>query len=411
MSQSVFKKLRSDELPVSSEGNCFFDIYIRLPLNNRFVRFVVAGDEVDEQRSLALQRHVDPYFYVNQADYDGWIGSSRINWESQHGSEDLRGSIEHLPVEGPSYSMSPEEGDKSKLLLIKGELKESPLSNRTKNQTMEDEGVSRQSREQLEERFANERSGERFTQEEEKYLREPIRDELLRLYADLRSPDSKGDELDRIEAVTSKLLVTIAPDVESLRSLLAKNSKYIYMVSDAAAITSIAVMFAVAKNFTSRNVFKDLAYSCILMDMGLAELNESDLKQYYVDIEKLSPASKKIALTHPVESYKMLKNRLRTMSDICGQLIVNHHELYNGKGYPRRVRSDILTPLVRVLALSVDVFERMKRSQILGKPAKLRDVVLELRDEKCEPHLRRHGKKLVEEVISFIDSPELAGCF
>jgi HD-GYP domain-containing protein (c-di-GMP phosphodiesterase class II) len=154
-----------------------------------------------------------------------------------------------------------------------------------------------------------------------------------------------------------------------------------------------------------------VAYSCILMDMALAELNESELRQYYLDIEKLSPEAKKIALTHPADSYKLLKGRLRTMSDICGQLIVNHHELYNGKGYPRRVRSDILAPLARVLALSVDVFEMMKRSQILGKPVKLRDTVLELRDEKCDPHLRRHGKKLVEEVIAFLDSPDLVGCF
>lgn len=379
-----YKKLLLRELPVNSKGTCYIDLYVHLALNSRYVRYVAAGETFDHQRLLALKKLEDASVYVNSAEFLKW--APRTASRHTHLKETLSDSRQSLDA----------ATDKSKLIIIKGEKQDLGTSPRLALRSPNSSGDPMQ---------------ERFTGDEEAYLKEEIHHELLGLYKDLRNKKSNEDELDRIESITTTLLATIAPEVESLRNLLAQNAKYIYVMSDSAAIASIAILFAIAKNFSSRNVFKDLAYATILMDMALADLNESEIRQYYIDKEKLSPHAKKIAFEHPANSYKMLKGRLRTLSDICGQLIANHHELYSGRGFPRRVRSDILTPLARVLALAVDVFEAMKKSQILGAPVQLRNVVYALRDETCEAHLRRHSRGLMDDVANFLDSPGIREIF
>ena len=131
----------------------------------------------------------------------------------------------------------------------------------------------------------------------------------------------------------------------------------------------------------------------------MSEFSETEVKQYYRDPASLPPEVLANFKKHPARSHELGSEKLKSLSDVTMQLILNHHELFNGKGFPRAVRSESLFALVKVLAFAVDLFEVMKKSQLNGKVISILDAVMELREPLIEPHLKRHSKKLVDSVL------------
>ncbi len=205
----------------------------------------------------------------------------------------------------------------------------------------------------------------------------------------------------KIEAQAEKVLEAVAPDTQDLRAAMIKNMAYLRLMNESSAITSIAVLVALANGFDSKKSYKDLCYACLVMDASLAEFTNEELDEYYQLGPKVRPELWDRIRKHPTRSHDIAQSKLRSISDVGLQLILNHHELYNGKGYPRGVRSESLFPMVRVLALSVDIFEHMKRSEINGEQIDFIDAVMHFKEVGVEPHLKRHSKIVVEKTLNF----------
>jgi HD-GYP domain-containing protein (c-di-GMP phosphodiesterase class II) len=225
------------------------------------------------------------------------------------------------------------------------------------------------------------------------------------------SPEESATTLMKMEMIADTVLSEVAPDVDDLRKFLVQNAKYLMVMADSSAIASIAVMTALAHGFDSRAIFRDLALAAILMDAPLVEMGEAKLAQYYKDPTSFSEdEDAKIVRNHPVVAAQAVTIRIKTFSQTVLQLITGHHELYNGKGFPRNTRSEMLPPVVRSFALAVDVFEVMKREKLSGKDITVLDATDVLREKEVEAHLRRHNQKLVTSLANFIKSNmELVG--
>jgi len=377
-------------VPLCSKGRILSDLYVELPRNERFIRYVCSGEELTAKHIETLSRHKVKHFYVMLADLDrGSLPSA----SSQDSSFMKRFSGDTERHESVRQSLAPRKEAHFEASRVLASAPDTTSSRQSHGVPAEDNSALVQ-----------------FGKESAEFYKKPIAQELSRIYQDLITPSPAKLNLEDfpINELADRLVKTIAPEVASLRSYLKSIPLYVGMVNDSAAITAIATLFAIARGQSSRSVFKDLSYACLFMDISLAEFPQDLWRVYHLSPQKLSEEDKKRMQQHPRRSAELVQKRFRNLPDIVSQLIVGHHELYNGKGFPRQLRSELLAPLVRILALSVDVFEYMKREQLRGEVCSLEEALKYFLFESVEPHMRRHSTVLCREVSDHFKHSEHA---
>lgn len=255
--------------------------------------------------------------------------------------------------------------------------------------------------------YRNETVGREATTEtpsEIQVLNDTVGKDLKEIFHFLGSQDEEDipRTIEAMEELSQKIIAVVAPDVENLKENILQQAKYIMVMTDAAAITSIATLIALSHGFDSRKIFRDLSMAILLMDGPLADISEDKIFAYYRDRSSIPGLEWEEIRRHPARAHEVVSSRLKSIPDTILQLILNHHELYNGQGYPRKLRNEGLPPIVRSLALSVDVFEIMKREHLNGQTLNLLDALEELRQPNVEAHLRRHNQKLVQQAVQYI---------
>jgi len=114
---------------------------------------------------------------------------------------------------------------------------------------------------------------------------------------------------------------------------------------------------------------------------------------------KLDEAEYNLIKEHLNSGYEMLKNidQYRVIS----QIMREHHEKYDGSGYPRGLRADEIQPLSRIMILA-DAFDAMTTNRVY-KPKKSLDVALKELQELSSTHFHPDVVKAALVVLKNID--------
>lgn len=229
---------------------------------------------------------------------------------------------------------------------------------------------------------------------------------LKKVYRDLllTGVGDKGKVSNAVAKMADAILDAIAPEAKDVRSSVIKNLRNVHLMNDSAAITCLAVMCAVANEFRSRTAFQNLSHAALLMDSSLADLEPWEMETYYKNRKELPAHLWEKIKNHPVRSQQIVAT-LPIVNDTVNQLILLHHELNNGQGYHRGIRTPSVLPLGRLLAFAVDVYEHLKGAELRGEKVKLEQVVLGFEERSVDPHQRRHSLALVKNVAVFLGLP------
>jgi hypothetical protein len=391
-------RIEFDAIPVDAEGLVLLDLFIELPTNARFIRFLAKGSlleisDINKIRSLSR-----PYVFVN-----------RTEWNELKEQGFARGSTPEGTARTPGLVPDSEGADETK---TRTSTKQAPSRNvesevhRSKGDAPAEKPGARSSSVSK----ADLESGMlmQFGKESAEFLKKPIAHELSKIFYEVILPNPGEFTLEDtpIAEMSSRLLDIIAPDVDNFRSHFRRIPQYLSVMDDSAAVTTIAVLYAVALGQTSRSVFRDLSYACLLMDFALLDLSAENWNLYYQNRSQLSPEMLTKVQNHPRRSYEIVQKKFTRLPEIVGQLILGHHELFNGRGYPRGIRSELLAPLVRMFACAVDTFEIMKQESLhLSNPSLLEVLSRFIASSGTQPHERRHSLTLVRQIHQFLTDP------
>ncbi|MEA1915004.1 MAG: PAS domain S-box protein [Campylobacterota bacterium] len=96
---------------------------------------------------------------------------------------------------------------------------------------------------------------------------------------------------------------------------------------------------------------------------------------------RLTPEEKKIMNTHATLGFDMLKNSQRELLKVASSVAHDHHERWDGTGYPRGIKEEQISIYGRITAVA-DVFDALGSSRVYKKAWKDKDIFTMFEEEK-----------------------------
>jgi HD-GYP domain-containing protein (c-di-GMP phosphodiesterase class II) len=134
-------------------------------------------------------------------------------------------------------------------------------------------------------------------------------------------------------------------------------------------VASYGMVFAAHLGIFDEQELEQFAKAAILHDIGKRFVPASILSKP----AKLEPHEREIIETHPQRGYEELCGR-HDMSFEQLMVVYQHHERYDGKGYPVGLQGDEIHPWARLLAV-VDVFDAMTGARPYRRPATVSETM------------------------------------
>jgi hypothetical protein len=233
----------------------------------------------------------------------------------------------------------------------------------------------------------------------EAQTQELICDLFLNLTREDLLPEKATEQL---KEISNMIVYEILVDLEDYEKILLQHTHKFRGEEAHHAIRSLAFLVAMANGHASRSAFMDITAATLLMDYPLIEVSPKEMEQILVDPAGADPHALARYMKHPAAAHFMVLDRFKNVSETTLQMILCHHELHNGHGFPRRMRTAHAPDMVKILSLAVDLYENWRRAEWHGQRKNLRQILDTLREQHIAAADRRHDEVLVKKLYSYL---------
>jgi len=193
-------------------------------------------------------------------------------------------------------------------------------------------------------------------------------------------------------SLNNEILCTQKEILERLGEVVEKRSKeaskHVYRVSE--------ITYVLAKDYgLSDDEAILLRMASPMHDVGKIGISDSIL----LKPGALTPEEFEIMKTHSVIGYKILKNSKRDIIKAAATIAYEHHEKWDGSGYPRGLKGEDIHIYGRISAIA-DVFDALYHKRCYKEAWPLEDII-ELFEKQRGKHF---DPKLIDLVLKNIDS-------
>jgi len=133
-------------------------------------------------------------------------------------------------------------------------------------------------------------------------------------------------------------------------STIHSNDAYLFQHSFNVAV--LAGIMGIAKGL-NRNQLEELGIGALLFDIGMTKLP----KQLVQKVGPLSASERELLQTHPKEGFNILR-KYHDISIVSAHCALQHHERFNGSGYPRQLQKEEIHLYAQIVGLA-DTFDAL----------------------------------------------------
>lgn len=169
--------------------------------------------------------------------------------------------------------------------------------------------------------------------------------------------------------------------------------------SHAGNVSTLAALFSLGLGIGKP---EDLAIAGLLHDIGIAEL-PPDLQT--LDYAVMSSLQKKTYEEHPQKAIDLLKERKILLNESITRAILQHHEHFNGSGYPKGLYGTNINQESYLLALA-DKFDELTRMQDGSPLLSPLEAVQTLRQEQVQnPSKIHYHPEILKQLLTLFPTP------
>jgi HD-GYP domain-containing protein (c-di-GMP phosphodiesterase class II) len=177
------------------------------------------------------------------------------------------------------------------------------------------------------------------------------------LYGRYRS--RQGFNVDEVQKLANKLVNTVMmeknPNV--FINLVNITGRGEYLFHHIVNVTLLAILLGQRIGYSMVKLVS-LAMAGLLYDIGMTKI-----PAYIVEKEaKLSPEERNQINTHPIHSYQTISREFNLPIEIA-RVGLEHHEKWDGTGYPRKIKGNEISEMSRMLSI-VDTYEALIKSRV-----------------------------------------------
>ncbi|MDY5870179.1 MAG: HD domain-containing protein [Lachnospiraceae bacterium] len=162
---------------------------------------------------------------------------------------------------------------------------------------------------------------------------------------------NKNSELMELSQTADNIIMSILEEDEVVEKIYDIKERSSDIYEHSISICSLATLTALKLKLPKQKVH-DIGVGCLLHDLGLRYLTIDYADQ---DVSSLSKMELAEFMKHPVYAYSVLKDE-NWISDISKNIILYHHELLDGSGYPLHARE---IPFEAQIVNICDTFDEM----------------------------------------------------
>ncbi len=167
---------------------------------------------------------------------------------------------------------------------------------------------------------------------------------------------------------TQKDIIYILGEVAEARSL--ETGHHVKRVAEVSRILG-------NKYGLTREEVENLRIAASIHDLGKLAVADAILNKP----DKLTPEEFAAMKYHSEMGYEMLKNSDRDILKAAAVIALQHHEYYNGTGYPQGLKGDQIHIYSRIVALA-DVFDALGNRRVYKEPWPISEIVQYIREQR-----------------------------
>jgi HD-GYP domain-containing protein (c-di-GMP phosphodiesterase class II) len=168
-------------------------------------------------------------------------------------------------------------------------------------------------------------------------------------YEHIATSVATGEDIDRakVDSTVNLILDKVKDGRNEMIQLILMGGRIERKIAAGVINTTIlATIMGTVLKFTSHRLIQ-LATGALLHDTGMVKVPKAILKKK----ERLTPEEMNQIRTHPIHSYRVITKDLKYPEEI-GVIALQHHERWDGQGYPRKLRGEDINLAARILAVA-----------------------------------------------------------
>ncbi len=197
----------------------------------------------------------------------------------------------------------------------------------------------------------------------------------------------------RVETLSMEKSRLFSDAIEIISSLILESSARLY--EKTVNVTRIAVMMARKAGMTPPET-EDVRIAALLHDLGMIGAGKRNI----AGGARFDEGEKSMMENHPLRSMEIIKS-LKELSKVM-LIISQHHERFDGTGYPLKLKGREIHLGARIIGLADDFVEMLSRReyQTVDKKGKIIEALVKMKGTVHDP-------QLVDDLIRLIDSEKL----